>query len=163
MGKISRKIQADKGMTEGVSHFKTADWSKRFVCKFLFSLTSYSVKCCLMTVLSIFRVNPIVLSQFRKYTVPYPVFFFLFKVLFTYQIQHHTCTIKSEMFTCTEKFAIDSSLARAILELKQGLVASVPERKILHKPIYYMNVSCPKPCTPHLTPNGCRVNRVYCS
>ena len=43
MSKISRKIQADKGMTEGVSHFKTADWSKWFVCKFIFSLTSYSV------------------------------------------------------------------------------------------------------------------------
>ena len=28
-------------MTIGVSHFKTADWSKWFVCK----LTSYSVSC----------------------------------------------------------------------------------------------------------------------
>ena len=44
MSKISRKIQADKGMTEGVSHFKTADWSKWFVWKFIFSLTSYSVR-----------------------------------------------------------------------------------------------------------------------
>ena len=30
-------------MTEGVSHLKTADWSKWFVWKFIFSLTSYSV------------------------------------------------------------------------------------------------------------------------
>ena len=43
MSNISRKIQADKGMTGGVSHFKAADWSKGFVCKFIFSLTSYSV------------------------------------------------------------------------------------------------------------------------
>ena len=43
MSKISRKIQADKGMTEGVSHLKIADWSKWFVWKFIFSLTSYSV------------------------------------------------------------------------------------------------------------------------
>ena len=46
MSKFSRKIQADKGMTEGVSHFKTADWSRRFECKFLFSLTSKSVSRC---------------------------------------------------------------------------------------------------------------------
>ena len=46
MSKISRKIQADKGMTEGVSHLKTADWSKWFVWKFIFSLTSYSVFYC---------------------------------------------------------------------------------------------------------------------
>ena len=45
MRNISRKIQADKGMTGGVSHFKAADWSKGFVCKFIFSLTSYSVPC----------------------------------------------------------------------------------------------------------------------
>ena len=44
MSKISRKIQADKGMTEGVSHLKTADWSKWFVWKFVYSLTSYSVQ-----------------------------------------------------------------------------------------------------------------------
>ena len=44
MSKISRKIQADKGMTEGVSHLKIADWSKWFVWKFIFSLTSYSVR-----------------------------------------------------------------------------------------------------------------------
>ena len=44
MSNISRKIQADKGMTGGVSHFKAADWSKGFVCKFIFSLTSYSVE-----------------------------------------------------------------------------------------------------------------------
>ena len=43
MSNISKKIQADKGMIGGVSHFKTADWSKWFVCKLIFSLTSYSV------------------------------------------------------------------------------------------------------------------------
>ena len=42
--KKKKKIQADKGMTGGVSYFKTAYWSKSFVCKLIFSVTSYSVE-----------------------------------------------------------------------------------------------------------------------